>query len=93
MGEEEFPFFFSHGREVGHKSRNKRKDTQKQALDKVAERRPEAMMRHIGSEPDCLGLIPALPLELFICKASLFPTVKEGKRFVILENHLDLMHP
>lgn len=51
------------------------------------------MMRHIGSEPDCLGLIPALPLELFICKASLFPTVKEGKRFVILENHLDLMHP
>lgn len=51
------------------------------------------MMRHTGSEPDCLGLIPALPLALFICKASLFPTVKEGKWFVILEYHLDLMHP
>lgn len=51
------------------------------------------MMRLTGSEPDFLGLIPALPLELFICKASLSPTVKEGKRFVILEYHLDRMPP
>ena len=51
------------------------------------------MRRHTGSEPDCLGLIAAPPLELFICKASLSPAVKEGKRFVILEYHLDGMPP
>lgn len=51
------------------------------------------MMRHTGSELESLGLIPALLLELFICKASLSPAMKEGKRFVILEYHLDSMPP